>query len=184
MPIAPIETPRLIIRDVLGSDALGFLEYMREEPYWRDVPIEQPTLQSMTALVDASLQDQARQPRSSYFLAAVEKSSQSVIGEAILHVRSQRWKQGEIGWGVSHTHTGHGIATEIGFTMLRLAFDTLKLHRVYAQCRVENYASRWIMTKIGMREEGILRENVLARGAWWSSVQCSALAHEWTASSS
>jgi RimJ/RimL family protein N-acetyltransferase len=34
------------------------------------------------------------------------------------------------------------------------------------------------MEKLGMREEGILRENVLARGAWWSSVQCSILASE------
>jgi RimJ/RimL family protein N-acetyltransferase len=184
MPIPLIETPRLIIRDVLGSDAEGFLGYMQKEPYWRDVPIEQPTLQSMTALVNASLQDQARQPRTDYFLAAVEKRSQSVIGEAILHVRSLRWKQGEIGWGVSHTHTGRGLATEIGFAMLKLAFDTLKLHRVYAQCRVENHASRRIMAKIGMRQEGILRENVLARGAWWSSVQCSALAHERTADNS
>ena len=63
--------------------------------------------------------------------------------------------------------------------MLELAFGTLRLHRVYAQCREENHASRQIMTKLGMREEGILRENVLARGAWWSSIQCSLLAHEW-----
>jgi len=32
-----------------------------------------------------------------------------------------------------------------------------------------------------MREEGILRENVFARGLWWSSVQCSILAAEYAA---
>jgi [ribosomal protein S5]-alanine N-acetyltransferase len=180
MPIPLIETPRLIIRDAQASDVDGFFRYMQQEPYWRDVPIEQPTVQSITALVNASLQDQAKQPRTGHFLAAVEKRSQIVIGEAILHVRSLRWGQGEIGWGVSATHTGQGLATEIGIAMLDLAFGTLELHRVYAQCRVENHASRRIMTKIGMCEEGILRENVLARGAWWSSIQCSILAHERT----
>jgi [ribosomal protein S5]-alanine N-acetyltransferase len=179
MPLPLIETPRLIIRDVLVSDVDDLFGYMQQERYWRDVPIEPPTVQSITALVNGSLQDQAKQPRTDYFLAAVEKRSQSVIGEAILHVRSLRWRQGEIGWGISPTHTQQGLATEIGFAMLELAFGTLGLHRVYAQCREENHASRQIMTKLGMREEGILRENVLARGAWWSSIQCSLLAHEW-----
>jgi hypothetical protein len=31
------------------------------------------------------------------------------------------------------------------------------------------------MAKLGMREEGVLRDNVLARGSWWSSIQCSIL---------
>jgi [ribosomal protein S5]-alanine N-acetyltransferase len=62
--------------------------------------------------------------------------------------------------------------------MLDLAFDRLNLHQVCAQCRVENQASRRIMAKLGMREEGVLRENVLARGSWWSSVQCSMLSSE------
>ena len=39
------------------------------------------------------------------------------------------------------------------------------------------------MAKIGMCEEGILRENVWARGEWWSSVQCSILVHEYGAAS-
>jgi RimJ/RimL family protein N-acetyltransferase len=182
MPL--IETPRLIIRDVQASDVDAFFGYMQHEPYWRDVPIERPSVQSITALVSASLLDQAKQPRTGYFLAAVERRSQNVIGEAILHVRSLRWRQGEIGWGVSSTHTGQGLATEIGIAMLDLAFGTLGLHRVYAQCRVENHVSRRIMTKLEMQEEGVLRENVLARGAWWSSIQCSKLATEQAARSS
>jgi RimJ/RimL family protein N-acetyltransferase len=179
MPIPLIETPRLIIRDVQEGDVDGFFEYMQKEPYWRNVPIERPTHQSITAMVNASLLDQTKQPRTDYFLAAVEKRSMSVVGEAILHVRGLRWRQGEIGWGVGSTHTGEGLATEIGIALLELAFGTVKLHRAYAQCRVENHASHRIMTKIGMREEGVLRENVLARGTWWSSIQCSILEHEW-----
>jgi RimJ/RimL family protein N-acetyltransferase len=120
MPIRLIETPRLIIRDVHVSDGEAFFGYMQKEPYWRDVPIDQPTVQSITVLVNASLLDQAKQPRTGHFLAAVEKRSQSVIGEAILHVRNPRWRQGEIGWGISPTHTGQGLATEIAMAAPRL----------------------------------------------------------------
>jgi hypothetical protein len=31
------------------------------------------------------------------------------------------------------------------------------------------------MAKLGMREDGVLRDNVLARGSWWSSIQWSIL---------
>jgi [ribosomal protein S5]-alanine N-acetyltransferase len=81
--------------------------------------------------------------------------------------------------GVISSHTGQGLATEIGQALLELAFDTLSLHRVFAQCRTENQASRRIMVKLGMREEAVFRENVFARGEWWSSVQSSILSTEW-----
>jgi hypothetical protein len=106
-PMPLIETPRLIIRDVQASDVDAFFGYMQHESYWRDVPIERPSVQSITALVNASLLDQAKQPRTGYFLAAVEKRSRNVIGEAILQVRSlHRRRQGEIGWASARPTPG------------------------------------------------------------------------------
>lgn len=65
--------------------------------------------------------------------------------------------------------------------MLRHGFVEIGLHRIFAQCRAENLASRRVMAKLGMREEGVLRENVFARGEWWSSAQSSILSGEWSA---
>jgi len=178
MHIADVETPRLMIRDVRASDVDSFYGYMKQEQYWRNLPIDTPTVESITNMVDRCLADQRKDPRTGFFLAAVSKATGDVVGEAILHVRNVGWRQGEIGWGVGTDHSGHGLATEIGTAMLRLAFARLSLHRVYAQCRIENLASRRIMAKLGMCQEGILRENVLARGSWWSSVQCSILSGE------
>jgi [ribosomal protein S5]-alanine N-acetyltransferase len=174
-----LKTDRLHIREVLASDADGFLRYMQEDRYWRDVPIERPTAAWVAALLDRCLANRAKNPRTDFFMAVTDKLSGELIGEAILHVRSSRCRQGEIGWGVSASRSGEGLATEIARAMLRLGFDDIGLHRIFAQCRVENLASRRIMTKLGMREEGILRENVFARGEWWSSAQRSILASEW-----
>jgi [ribosomal protein S5]-alanine N-acetyltransferase len=175
-----LETSRLTIRDVVASDAECFLRYVQKEHYLRYVPLDPPTRSSIVAMVDRCIQNQDQTPRLDYFMAAVHKRSGEVIGEAILHVRSRRWRQGEIGWGVDSTHAGQGLATEIGDAMLRFAFATLDLHRVFAQCRVENQASRRIMAKLGMSEEGVLRENVFARGEWWSSAQSSILSGNWS----
>jgi RimJ/RimL family protein N-acetyltransferase len=166
MLLTGLETPRLVIRDVCPSDVGAFYAYMKREQYWQDLPIDPRTVASIKAMVDGCLLDQGKEPRTDFFLAAVAKSPGDLVGEAILHVRSLRWRQGEIGWGISSDHVGHGLATEIGNAMLHLAFDRFSLHRVYAQCRVENQASRRVMAKLGMREEGVLRETFLlaARG--------------------
>jgi ribosomal-protein-alanine N-acetyltransferase len=173
-----LETPRLILRDVRATDADAFHAYMRREQYWRDLPIQPPTPGWIADLVDRCLEDQVRVPRTDFFLAATEKDSGQLVGEAILHVRSIQWRQGEIGWGVSSDRTGRGFATEIGTALLRHALDTLGLHRVYARCRVENEASRRIMVKLGMREEGVFRENIFARGEWWSTAQYAILSSD------
>jgi [ribosomal protein S5]-alanine N-acetyltransferase len=177
--MAELETDRLLIREVLASDADDFLRYRQQEDYWRHVPIEPPTADSIAAKVKGWIQNQDQNPRTVYFFAVTEKRSDQLVGDAGLYIRSIRSRQGEIGWGVISSHTGQGLATEIGQALLRLAFDTLSLHRVFAQCRIENQASRRIMVKLGMREEGVFRENIFARGEWWSSVQSSILSTEW-----
>jgi [ribosomal protein S5]-alanine N-acetyltransferase len=171
-----LETDRLLLRDVRASDLDAFQAYMQPEPYWRHSPIDPPTPESVAALVNSFLRSQAQKPRMDYFLAAVDKRSDEFVGEACLRVRSLAWRQGAVGWGVVDSRAGRGFATEIGRALLRLAFDGLNLHRVDAQCRSENQASRRIMAKIGMREEGIWRDNLLVRGAWWSTVQSAILA--------
>ena len=172
-----LETDRLRIREVLASDADDFLRYWQQEDYWRHVPIERPTADSIAAKVDGWIKSQIRNPRAAYHLVVTDKRSNQMVGDAGLYIRD--FGQGEIGWGVISGHTSQGLATEIGQALLRLGFDTLGLHRVFAQCHVENYASRRIMAKLGMQEEGVLRDNIFARGEWWSSAQSSILSSEW-----
>ena len=170
----PIETERLLIRDVLLSDRDAFHAYMRREDYWRHVPIEPPTPAWVETLCKNCVREQDRDPRTHYFLAVESKESGTVIGEAILRVENFRHGQAEIGWGVDSEWGRRGIGTEIGRAMLKLGFG-LGLHRLYARCRVQNIASLRIMAKLGMSQEGTLRENVNARGEWWSSAQWSIL---------
>jgi hypothetical protein len=94
MLLTGLETPRLTIRDVLPSDVDAFHGYMKREQYWRDVPLDPPTLESIKAMVDRCLLDQEKEPRTDFFLAAIAKATGDVVGEAILHVRSLRSRQG------------------------------------------------------------------------------------------
>ena len=176
-----LTTPRLVLREVVVDDAYAFRDYMTDEAYWRNLPIDPPSLSSVRAFLERCVRDRGEEPRKAWFLAAVEIASGRIVGEGILHVRSQRWGQGEVGWGVDVARTGEGLATEIGAAMLRLGFESVGLHRVVARARVGHAASRRVMHKLGMREEGVLREDVCGRGEWWSSLLCAVLSHEWEA---
>jgi RimJ/RimL family protein N-acetyltransferase len=166
-----LETERLCLRDIKESDVDDYVEYMTPEYYWRGIPIEPLTPEAVTQLVKEYISSQSQDPRKDYFFAVVEKPSDEFIGSCGIRIRSLVSRQPEIGYGVTARHAGHGYATEIGRALLRFSFQQLKLHRVYAHCRVENKASCRIMTKLGMREEGVFRDSVRARGEWWSSAQ-------------
>jgi RimJ/RimL family protein N-acetyltransferase len=97
------------------------------------------------------------------------------LGRQVQHAVPSLWHgRGEIGWGVDAQYIGRGFGTEIGRAMVHFGFK-FGLHRLYAQWRVGNAASIRTMAKVGMTEEGIIRENVKARGEWWSSCQWSIL---------
>lgn len=50
--------------------------------------------------------------------------------------------------------------------MLEFAFDQLKAHRVVAFCHAENSASVKVMKKIGMKQEGHLRQTRWFNDRW------------------
>ncbi len=57
----------------------------------------------------------------------------------------------EIGWRLSHAHWGKGLATEGARSVLRYAFEKLKLPEVVAITVPANIRSRRVMEKIGMK---------------------------------
>jgi ribosomal-protein-alanine N-acetyltransferase len=166
-----LETDRLLLRDIKPSDLDDYVDHMTPEYYWRDIAIEPLTPVMVAQLLKLFITSQSQDPRKDYFFAVVRKQSEEFIGSCGLRIRSFATSQAEIAYGVAARHAGNGFATEIGRALLRFSFDDLKLHRVYAQCWPENTASRRIMIKIGMREEGVFRDYVRARGEWWSSAQ-------------
>ena len=176
-----LQTPRLTMREVTAADCDRLDGYMAEPAYWRTLPIDPPTPRSVKAFVEQCVLDRQREPRAAYFLVATQTTTGLIVGEGSLHVRSESSAEGELGWGVDPAHAAAGYATEIGEALLAFGFDRLDLHRLYARCRVDHGASRRIMAKLGMIDEGILREHMLVRGQWWSSAQTAVLAHEWRA---
>jgi ribosomal-protein-alanine N-acetyltransferase len=71
-----------------------------------------------------------------------------------------------IGYWVSSEVTGAGVATGALALGLDHCYGPVGLHRVEATVRPENAASRRVLTKVGFREEGLLKRYLNVDGAW------------------
>jgi len=59
----------------------------------------------------------------------------------------------EVGWRLAFEHWGSGYATEAGGLALGYAFGTLALTEVVSFTSVNNYRSRAVMERLGMRRD-------------------------------
>ncbi|WP_181727390.1 GNAT family N-acetyltransferase [Streptomyces sp. PT12] len=64
--------------------------------------------------------------------------------------------------------------------LLTLGFDSLGLHRIWAARSPENEASRRVLDRAGLVEEGRIRHHVHVRGAWRDSIVHAIIADEGT----
>ena len=116
-----------------------------------------------------------QQPQTRFVFAVLVGGA--VVGSAEFLLRGDH--QGEIGYGLRPDHWGRGLGTEVARQLLDLAFGRHGRHRVYATCDPRNVASARVLTKVGLRWEGRMRETLLIRDGWRDSDLYAILRHEW-----
>jgi RimJ/RimL family protein N-acetyltransferase len=89
------------------------------------------------------------------FLAVTERETGAVVGDGGLHPLGGTGPDVELGYTLARSVWGRGYATELGRALVAYAFDELEVPRVVAQVEPENAASRNVLTKLGMTEEGV-----------------------------
>jgi len=64
----------------------------------------------------------------------------------------------ELGFLLDERYWGHEYASEAAAVVVWFGFHVLKLNRIYARHLASNAASARVLTKVGMKREGVLRE--------------------------
>lgn len=101
----------------------------------------------------------------SYELAITDKETGDVYG-AIALSNKRAFNNGEIAYWVGEPYWGKGYATEATKAMLDFAFINKGYHKVFARYFSSNIASGRVMEKVGMKQEGILREHIIKEGQY------------------
>ena len=90
------------------------------------------------------------------------------VGEAVgwlsLRIAERSSATAEIGYSVSSSYRGRGIAAEAVRGLIDEAFARANLRRIRAYCVPENYASRAVLDRLGFDDDGILPHGATVHG--------------------
>ncbi|MBZ5567386.1 MAG: GNAT family N-acetyltransferase [Acidobacteriia bacterium] len=106
-----------------------------------------------------------------------------VIGTCGMFEVQAQHARAEIGYAVGRKYWGQGLMTEAVGAMLAYGFNTLGLNRIEARCDVENTGSWRVMEKVGMKLEGVLRQNIFLHGRPRDAKIYAILRKEWRGTS-
>jgi [ribosomal protein S5]-alanine N-acetyltransferase len=166
----PLETPRLILRDFVESDLQEIQSYASDAKVVRYLPFGPNKEEDTKNYLQREIALQRQKHREHFALAIVLKSEKQLIGSCRISVTNSDKQEGSIGYCLARKFWKKGYATEATRTLLEFGFKQLNLHRIFATCHPENTASTRVLVKIGMRQEGYLRESEWIKGEWRDSL--------------
>lgn len=88
-------------------------------------------------------------------------------------------RSGWVGYWVSSSVQGHGVATVAVALILEHLFGAVGLHRVEATIAPANVPSRAVVGHLGFRQEGLLRDYLHVGGSWTDHLLFALTAPEW-----
>jgi RimJ/RimL family protein N-acetyltransferase len=88
----------------------------------------------------------------------LHKSDDRLIG--MVEIRLEGYKA-DLGYIVARPEWGNGYATEAVQSIVSWAIEQPSIFRVWALCDVDNIASARVLEKVGMDQEGVLRQFII-----------------------
>jgi ribosomal-protein-alanine N-acetyltransferase len=84
-----------------------------------------------------------------------------------------------VGYWIDEKHAGNSYMPEALVTLSQFAFDELNLHRIQISIIPRNSASRRVVEKLGIRDEGIAARYLEINGVWEDHIRYAITAEEW-----
>lgn len=94
------------------------------------------------------------------------KQTGKVVGSIHLMAISAQHSKAEIGFVLSKPYWNRGLMSEALARVLQYSFESIGLNRIEGLCLVDNLAAKRVMEKVGMKQEGVLREYLFQKGAF------------------
>lgn len=149
-----VETERLILREILPTDAEGLFQ-LDSDPevhrYLGNKPVENK--EQITAVINFIRQQYIDNGIGRW--AIIEKASNNFIGwtglKLITELTNSHINYYDLGYRLIQKYWGQGFATESAKASLNYGFKELKLNEIYAMADCENMKSNNALTKIGLR---------------------------------
>ena len=182
MIFEPIESDRLVVRELSEGDREGLMKFVREPEQLRYMLFSMKTAGDADGFIGLAKKTAVDAARRDYYMAvdAKTESGRGYIGSVSL-MGDEEGASAELGYFYHREVWGKGYAVEAARLLVDFGFRKLGLHRVWGKCHSENAASARVMERLGMVREGILREHAWMGDHYRSSLVYGILDREWEA---
>lgn len=176
-----LETPRLVLREIVAADAPALLAIHGDADLMRwfgNDPL--PDLAAAEALVN-TFAGWRQLPNPGTRWAIEQKQRPGLIGTCGLFAWNRNWRKCIVGYELAREYQGKGIMHEALAAVLTWGFASMDLNRVEAQTHPCNLASLKLLQRLHFVAEGCLRQ-----GGYWADqyhdlLQYSLLKADWLA---
>ncbi|WP_108649124.1 GNAT family N-acetyltransferase [Dongshaea marina] len=172
-----LQTKRLILRQITKQDADLIFQLYHEPEVIRYVcdPLSDEVIQQR---FESRLPLWNKESPHWLALTLIDKASGQKIGISGFLSEWEPYQQAELGFLLLPEFQGRGYGTESLQRVLELAFDELGFHKVKATVTEGNSASSRLLTRLGFRLEGRLRDNFKLAGCWQNDLMYGLLREE------
>ncbi|MEV7600552.1 GNAT family protein [Kitasatospora sp. NPDC089797] len=177
--------PRLAVREYHHTPAeVDALHALFGDPeVTRHLPFGPCDRETCADQLELYLEEAMAEPRSTYRLAMVRRADAEdpadavPVGQAALTLGTDG--SADLGYVLGSRVRGLGYAGEAAGLLCGLAFGALGLHRLAASVDADNTASARVLTRLGFRAEGRVRQDGPAGGARRDAYRYGLLAADW-----
>ena len=176
---------RIVLRPLVGSDFPAWQEVRRRNVDWltkweaQRVQGQPDVVEDRDAFaVRCSARQRERQLGTGYGFGIFVDGD--FAGEINLSaVQRGPFQSAYVGYWIDEKHAGNGYMPEALIVLAQYAFDDLHLHRIQISIIPRNAASRRVVEKLGVREEGIAVRYLEINGVWEDHVRYAMTIEEW-----
>ena len=147
-------------------------DYLREWLPWLDDTREQKHVEDFIKSVVAQMAEGRG-------LACVIVFQDNIVGVVSYNSTESSTGTGYIGYWLDKDHNGKGIMTKCVEELIEIGFDELGLRKVEIRCAVGNTKSRAIPERLGLKEEGVIRNSENLYGRYVDHVVYGVIKDEW-----
>jgi len=174
-----LETERLILRNVTLDDCEAVRSHFAEDEVTKYLDIESVTSADQAeAIIMYMIRLFERDEGIRWGISL--KDDKTLIGTCgfsnLVKVRGAR---GELKYDLGRPYWGRGIMTEALAAVIQYGFEEMDLNRIEGFVVVGADRSMRVLSNLGFKEEGTLREYGFWKGRFWDEVCFSLLKQEW-----
>lgn len=167
---------KIYLRPLDLEDIAALTAWLNDPEVTRQLRIYRP----LTPMAEEAFLRKLGESESDMVLGIMAREPEQFIGVTGLHQLDARNRHVQFGITVGEKSAwGKGYGTEATRLMVRYAFDTLNLHRVWLHVYEGNERALHVYQKVGFRIEGRLRQSFFRDGRYWDTLTMAVLREEW-----